>query len=93
MLAGKNIILVLQKMHCDADKVQKNTNLSYDLQLVAITLDKGFMISESRASGNCMFDALTEQLEHVKGIEVAHQELRETLVEFLRENPNMVSNY
>ena len=83
-----NFIRVLQTMHSDADKVHKKTNLSDDL--VKIASDKGFMISENRASGNCMFYALTEQLEHVKGIEVPHQELRETLVQFLKENPNLV---
>ena len=75
-------------MHSDADKVHKKTNLSDDL--MKITSDKGFMISENRASGNCMFYALSEQLKHVKGMEVPHQELRETLVQFLRENPNLV---
>ena len=81
-------------MHCvDADRVREKTSLPFIINdLVTITSDNGFVISKCGASGNCMFYALTEQLEHVKGIEVAHQELRETLVEFLRENPNMVSN-
>ena len=83
-----NFIRVLQTMHSDADKVHRNTNLSEDL--VKIASDKGFMISENRALGNCMFYALSEQLKYVKGMEVPHQELRETLVQFLRENPNLV---
>ncbi len=71
-------------MHCDAAKVHKETNLSVDL--MKITSDKGFTISENGASGNCMFYALSEQLEQAKGVKVSHQDLRETLVQFLREN-------
>lgn len=76
-------------MRSDADQVYKKTNLSNDLNKIAF--DNRLKISENRASGNCMFYALSEQLEHVKRIDVTHQELRETLVEFLRENPNLVS--
>lgn len=36
-----------------------------------------------------MFHALCEQLEIVKGISIKHDELRQTLVQYLTENPNM----
>ena len=90
LLAAKtDIIHDLQKMHIDADKVHRKTNLSEDMIMIAS--DKGFIISDNQASGNCMFYALSEQLELVKGIKVSHRELRESLVQFLRETPNLVS--
>ncbi len=78
-------------MRHDADQVHKKTDLSDDL--IKIALGKGFISSENRASGNCLFYALSEQLEHVKGILVSHQELRGILVQFLRETANLVSQY
>ena len=48
-------------------------------------------MSENPASGNCMFYALTEQLKYAKGIDISHEKLRTTLVQFLRENRNLVS--
>ena len=38
-----------------------------------------------------MFFSLSEQLDHVKGIQISHDELRRTVVEHLRENPRLVS--
>ena len=76
-------------MHCDADKVNKKTNLSVDLS--TISSDKGFIISDNRASGNCMFYALSDQLQSVKGIKISHGDLRRTLVRYLMENARLVS--
>ena len=79
----------LQQMQCDTNQVSKESNLSADL--IKIGSEKGFIISDNPASGNCMFYALSEQLQSVKGSEISQRELRETLVRFLRENPNLVS--
>ena len=38
-----------------------------------------------------MFFSLSEQLDHVRGIQISHDELRRTVVEHLRENPRLVS--
>ena len=76
-------------MHCDTDKVKK-TNLSVDL--AAIASDEGFKISDNPASGNCMFYALSEQLQSVKGICISQGELRRTLVRFLMVNSSLVSS-
>ena len=38
-----------------------------------------------------MFYALSEQLEVVKGIKIPHGELRQILVQYLRDNPELVS--
>ena len=53
--------------------------------------DRGFTISDKDESGNCMFYALSEQLVIVKGIKIRHGELRQRLVQYLRDNPKLVS--
>ena len=88
-LPAKHIFQDLQQMQCDADKVKHKTSLSDDLQLIAS--DKGLIISDNQASGNCMFYALSEQLQSVKGIQISQQELRKTLVQFLKDNSKLVS--
>ena len=83
-----NVFPLLQNLQCDAEQVGKKTNLPSDLR--AIAANKGFLVSENQASGNCLFHALSEQLQSVKGIQIWHKELRKTLVQFLNENPNLV---
>ena len=83
-----NVFPSLQNLLCDAEQVGKKTNLPSDLR--AIAANKGFLVSENQASGNCLFHALSEQLQSVKGIQISHKELRKTLVQFLNENPNLV---
>ena len=60
-------------------------------ELTTIASDKGFRISDNQGSGNCMFHALSEQLETVKGIKIQHEQLRRSLVQYLRENSELVS--
>ena len=38
-----------------------------------------------------MFFALSEQLDHIKGIKITHEELRRTVVQYLKDNPRLVS--
>ena len=83
-----NVFLSLQNLQCDAEQVSKNNNLPSDLRTIAA--NKGFFVSDNQASGNCLFHALSEQLQSVKGIQISHKELRKTLVQFLDENPNLV---
>ena len=83
-----NVFPSLQNLQCDAEQVGKKTNLPSDLR--AIAANKGFLVSENQASGNCLFHALSEQQQSVKGIQISHEELRKTLVQFLDENPNLV---
>ncbi|CAH3188178.1 unnamed protein product [Porites evermanni] len=82
-----NVFPSLQNLQCDAEQVSKKTNLPSDLTTIAA--NKGFVVSDNQASGNCLFYALSEQLQSVKGIRISHKELRKTLVEFLDENPNL----
>ena len=84
-----NVFPSLQNLRCDAERVSKKTNLPSDLTTIAS--NKGFFVSDNQASGNCLFYALSEQLRSVKGIPISHKELRKTLVQFLDENPNLVS--
>ena len=79
----------LQQMHRDVSKVSSNTDLLAELEKIAS--DKGFEISDNEGSGNCMFYALSEQLNFVKGIKISHGELRQFIVEYFRKNPKLVS--
>ena len=67
------------------------TELSQALKRTA--LEKGFAISDNQGEGNCMFFALSEQLERIKGIQMSHEELRRTIVQHLLENPRLVSTF
>ena len=84
-----NVFPSLQNLQCDAEQVSKKNNLPSDLRTIAA--NKGFFVSDNQASGNCLFHALSEQLQSVIGIQISHKELRKTLVQFLDENPNLVS--
>ena len=50
------------------------------------------MISDNHGGGNCMFHALSEQLDLMKGIKISHQELRHNVVNYLKNNPKLVSS-
>ena len=56
-----------------------------------ILSDKGYRISDNQGSGNCMFHALSEQLETIKRIKIQHGKIRKSLVRYLTENPKLVS--
>ena len=79
----------LQQMQRGLSKVSSNTDLLAELEKIAS--DKGFVISDNEGSGNCMFYALSEQLNLVKGIKISHGELRQSIVHYLRKNPKLVS--
>ena len=49
------------------------------------------MISDNQGGENCMFFALSEQLDHIKEIKITHEELRRTVVQYLNDNPRLVS--
>ena len=79
----------LQEMHCNVSKINSKTDLLVELEKIAS--DKGFVISDNDGSGNCLFFALSEQLNLVKGIKILHRELRQSIVQYLRKNPKRVS--
>ena len=78
-------------MRCDRDKVIEKSSSVADFRRVASA--KGFVISDNAGGGNCMFYSLAEQLKRVKDIAISHEELRRTLVKFLREHFRLVSYY
>lgn len=65
----------------------KESESKLDLQKTAA--DKGFVICDNLASGNCMFYALSDQLQRVKGINISHEEIRKELVRFLEKFPKL----
>ena len=88
---SEQVIHNLQKWQQDAGrcKISSNTDRLSDLKKIA--LEKGYRISDNEGSGNCMFYALSEQLETVKRVKIHHFELRRSLVQYLREHPKNVS--
>ena len=91
LLTGKPIFRALQQILLEARIESRKTELSQALKRTA--LEKGFAISDNQGDGNCMFFALSEQLDHIKGIQISHDELRRTVVHHLRENPRLVSTF
>ncbi|XP_022782962.1 uncharacterized protein LOC111323793 [Stylophora pistillata] len=87
-LAGSvEFIGQLQQMQLDASKVNDKTDLKIELKKIAS--DKGFRIFDNEGLGNCMFHALSDQLEIAMGIKIKHDELRQILVQYLRKNPKL----
>ncbi|CAH3180165.1 unnamed protein product [Porites lobata] len=86
-ITGEAIFLALQQILLEARTESSKTELSQALKRTA--LEKGFAISDNQGQGNCMFFALSEQLERIKGIQMSHDELRRTIVQHLRENPSL----
>ena len=79
----------LQLIQCYVSKVNSETGPLVELE--KISSGKGFVISDNEGSGNCMFYALSEQLNLVKGIKISHGELRQSIVQYLFNNPRLVS--
>ncbi|CAH3149341.1 unnamed protein product, partial [Porites lobata] len=83
----EHVFLALQQIQLEARTKTSKTELS--LNLKRISLDKGFVISDNQGEGNCMFLALSEQLELIKGIKISHKELRLAVVQYLKENSKL----
>ena len=79
----------LQLTQRAVSKVNSNTDPLVELEKIAS--GKGFVISHNEGSGNCMYHALSEQLNLVKGIKISHGDLRQSIVQHLLNNPRMVS--
>ena len=77
------------QMQLDASKVKSRIDLSLALRNIAS--DRGFRMSDNEGLRNCIFHALSEQLETVRGIKIPHGKLRQNLVQYLRSNPKLVS--
>ena len=62
------------------------------LNLKKIAYEKGLEISDNQGEGNCMFFAISEQLELIQGVKLSHKKLRKKVVRYLKENPTLVSS-
>lgn len=58
-------------------------------ELSGAVSDMGLFVHDNEGRGNCLFHALSQQLEFVKKISVGPDELRKTLVNYLEEHPKM----
>ena len=88
-MTAEQIFSGLEQMRYDAGKIIGNAHLLGELKKIAS--DKGLIISDNKGSGNCMFYALSEQLDLVKGNQISHEALRQRIVQYLKENPTLVS--
>ena len=91
MLPAMKIISDPQQMESDPKEFNKITDSTENLQKIAS--DKGFSVCDNPGSGNCMFHALSEQLQSVKGVEISEKELRKKLVGDLKDSPKLVSQW
>ena len=62
------------------------------LNLKKIAYERGFEISDNQGEGNCMFFAISEQLELIQGVKLSHRKLRKKVVRYLKKNPTLVSS-
>ena len=99
-MTGNNFVLLLftgdlrtfhtlRQIQLGARIETSQTDLSLNLKRTA--QEKGFVISDNQGEGNCMFFALSEQLDVVKRMRMSHEEIRLSVVGFLRDNPTLVS--
>ena len=54
-----------------------------------VASERGFEIPDNQGEGNCMFLAISEQLELIQGVRVSH---KKKVVRYLKENPTLVSS-
>ena len=77
-------------VHCALRQIVSNSEPSLNLKKVAS--ERGFEISDNQGEGNCMFFAISEQLELIQGVKLSHKKLRKKVVRYLKENPTLVSS-
>ncbi|CAH1795824.1 unnamed protein product, partial [Owenia fusiformis] len=59
---------------------------SVDDRLTACVKKHGLQIVENNATGDCLFEALAQQLDHLNIIALDHRELRNNLVSYVKNN-------
>ena len=88
LFTGDLTFHTLQQIQVDARRETSQTELS-DLERTAE--EKGFVIFDNQRGGNCMFFALSEQLDVIKGIRMSQEEIRQTVVHYLMNHSTLVS--
>ena len=89
LLTGDFTFHTLRQIQLYARSETSQTELSLNFKRTA--QEKGFVISDNQGEGNCMFFALSEQLDVVKGMRMFHEEIRQTVVHYLMDHPTLVS--
>ena len=89
LFTGDFTFHTLQQIQLYARSETSQTELSLNLKRTA--QEKGFVISDNQGEGNCMFSALSEQLDVVKATRMSHEEIRQTVVRYLMDHPTLVS--
>ena len=89
LFTGGFTLYTLRQIKLDARKETAKSKLSRNLKRTA--QEKGFVISDNQGEGNCMFFALSEQLDVVKGVRMSHEEIRQAVVHYLMEHSTLVS--
>ena len=75
----------LEKMHSEKDREKSLiSNLKKNAAI------KGFIIQGNCGEGNCMFHALSRQLEIKLGLKISHGDLRREIVEYLENHRELV---
>ena len=89
LFTGDLTFHTLRQIQLEARSETSRTELSLNLKRTA--QEKGFVISDNQGEGNCMFFALSEQLDVVKGIRMSHEKIRHTVIHYLMDHPTLVS--
>ena len=88
LFTGDLTFHTLQQIQVDARSETSQTDLSLNLERTAE--EKGFVIFDNQRGGNCMFFALSEQLDVIKGIRMSQEEIRQTVVHYLMNHSTLV---
>ena len=89
LFTGDFTFHTLRQIQLDARSETSQTELSLNLKRTA--QERGFVISDNKGEGNCVFFALSEQLDVVKGMRMSHEKIRQTVVHYLMDHPTLVS--
>lgn len=90
-LRERHIFNLLQEIEQQAWEDTNNNETGLSENFKRIVKEKGFSISDNQGGGDCMFLALLEQLHLKKGIKISQAGLRQTVVQYLKKNPTLVS--
>lgn len=72
-------------MHLEKDKEKCSIS-----NLAKKAATEGFVIQDNDGGGNCMFHALSRQLEIILGLQIFHGDLRNEIVEYLKNHRKLV---
>ena len=90
-LPERQIFNLLRQIEQQAEEDTNNHETGLSENFKRNIKEKGFSISDNQGEGNSMFLALSEQLHLKKRIKISQAELRQTVVQYLKKNPTLVS--